>query len=446
MPAPAPIESSTTTQTISQVQISGCTAHCQDVSQVQVAVQESVTVQVAGSVAQSATALQTVPSPSASSQLMSSVTQIQIGCFSECFGTTTTNAPTAALTQQFLAYLNSLQPVCGSSTSEPTAATLDSVVDQVACQVQAAQTAATQTEVASQSATTVQVVGAAPASEPPTPPSVAQTQQGTWQLQIGCVFYCVDTQQVQQAQQSITIINVPGDPSGSNPGAIDVTDQIIWQVQVGCVAWCYDATQVQVVTGQSTVIVDETPAPASPPPPPPPTSPPPTSPPPTPAPDPPAPAQQTGPVAGQPTAGASASALVAGPPQTASPPVRKARLFGSVAAAGASLSVLTAPVARVTRVTRVPEATVAGAPAGTWYAPTVAVHLSIAAASHPHVRRSRHPAARPQVDRPARVAEALAAAPGAPNDVPVVALVLAAAVALLVLAAVWTQTSARSGR
>ena len=440
MPAPAPIESSTTTQTISQVQISGCTAHCQDVSQVQVAVQESVTVQVAGSAAQSATALQTVPSPSASSQVMSSVTQIQIGCFSECFGTTTTNAPTAALTQQFLAYLNSLQPACGSSTSEPTAATLDSVVDQVACQVQAAQTAATQTEVASQSATTVQVVGAAPASQPPTPPSVAQTQQGTWQLQIGCVFYCVDTQQVQQAQQSITIINVQADPSGSNPGAIDVTDQIIWQVQVGCVAWCYDATQVQVVAGQSTVIVDETPAPASPPPP---TSPPPTSPPPTPAPDPPAPAQQTGAVAGQPTAGASASPPVAGPPQTASPPARQVRLFGSVAAAGASLSVFTAPVARVTRV---PEATVGVAPVGTWYAPTVAVHLSIAAASHLHVRRSRHPAAQPQVDRPARVAEALAAAPGAPNDVPVVALVLAAAVALLVLAAVWTQTSAKSGR
>ena len=443
MPAPAPIESSTTTQTISQVQISGCTTHCQDVSQVQVAVQESVTVQVAGTAAQSATALQTVPSPSASSQVMSSVTQIQIGCFSECFGTTTTNAPTAALTRQFLAYLNSLQPACGSSTSEPTPATLDSVVDQVACQVQAAQTAATQTEVASQSATTVQVVGAAPASQPPTPPSVAQTQQGTWQLQIGCVFYCVDTQQVQQAQQSITIINVQADPSGSNPGAIDVTDQIIWQVQVGCVAWCYDETQVQVVTGQSTVIVDETPAPASPPPLPPPTSPPPTSPPPTPAPDPPAPAQQTGPVAGQPTAGASASPPVAGPPQTASPPARQVRLFGSVAAAGASLSVFTAPVARVTRF---PEATVGVAPAGTWYAPTVAVHLSIAAAAHLHVRRSRHPAAQTQVDRPARVAEALAAAPGAPNDVPVVALVLAAAVALLVLAAVWTQTSAKSGR
>ena len=443
MPTPAPLESSTTTQTISQVQISGCTSHCQDVSQVQVAVQESVTVQVAGTAAQSATALQTLPSPGASSEVMSSVTQIQIGCFSQCFGTTTTNAPTAALTQQFLAYLNSLQPACGSSTSEPTPATLGSVVDQIACQVQAAQTAATQTEVASQSATTVQVAGAAPASQPPTPPSVAQTQQGTWQLQIGCVFYCVDTQQVQQALQSLTIINVQADPSGSNPGAIDVTDQIIWQVQVGCVAWCYDATQVQVVTGQSTVIVEASPAPASPPPPPSPTSPPPTSPPPTPAPDPPAPAQQTGPVAGQATAGASASPPVAGPPRTASPPVRPVRLFRSVAAAGASVFMFTAPVAPVTRV---PEATVAVAPAGTWYAPTLAVHLSIAAASHPHVRRSRHPATQPQVDRPARVAEALSAAPGAPNDVPVVALVLAAAVALLVLAAVWTQTSAKTGR
>ena len=49
---------------------------------------------------------------------------------------------------------------------------------------------------------------AATVSQAPTPQSVTETEQQTWQLQIGCVFYCVDTQQVQQAQQSITIINV----------------------------------------------------------------------------------------------------------------------------------------------------------------------------------------------------------------------------------------------
>ena len=357
------------------------------------------------------------------------MTQIQIGCITECFGTTNASASTAAFAQELLSDFNSLASACGSSTTQPTPAGIDSVVDQVACQAQAAQAAASETEVASQSAATVQVSDGAP--------TVAQTQQGTWQLQIGCVFYCTDTQQVQQAQQSITIINVQAGASGSGPGAVDVTDQIIWQLQIGCVAWCYDATQVQVVSGQSTVILDESPTPPSPPPPPAP------SPPPTPAPDPPAPAQQTTPVAAQPAGTASAPPPAAGPAQAASPPPRRVRLFTALTWAGASVSMLTAPPARVAQVGR---ASLAVAPAGTWGTPTVAVPLSIAAVSHPHARRSLRVAATPQPKHLVRVAEAVAADPRVPGDVPVVALILSVAAVLIALAAIWTQVRATSER
>ncbi len=429
-----PVESSTTTQTISQVEISGCTSHCQQASQVQVAVQESVTVQVAGTAVQSATALETQPSPNSSSQVTSSVTQIQIGCVSECFGTTATDPSSVALAQQLLQNLDSPQPTCGSSSLQPAPATIESVVDQVACQVQGAQAIATQTEVASQSATTVQVPDATPVAQSPAPESVAEAQQGTWQLQIGCVFYCLDTQQVQQAQQSITIINVETGTTGSNPGVVDVTDQIIWQVQVGCVAWCYDATQAQVVA-VSTAIVDEDPTPASSPPPPPP-------PPPTPTPGPPGPAQGTRPTAGQPTATRSAPQSVQGSPEPKGSPTSRVRLFSGVAVAGATVAGLTAPVAPAARVQ---EATLAVASESISGAPTVAVHPSIESIARAIPRRSRQTAARSHVDHPMRVAEALAAAPATPTDVPVGAIVLAVAATLIVVSALRTQT-ARTGR
>ena len=436
---PTPLESSTTTQTVSQVQISSCLSHCQNIGQVQVSVQESVTVQVAGTAAQSATGLETQPSPSAFSQVTSSVTQIQIGCIFECFGTTTTDSSTAALTQQFLSDLTSLQPACESPTTQATLATLESVIDQVACQVQAAGTTATQTEVASQSATTVQVTDSAPASQLTVPQSIAEAQQGTWQLQIGCVFYCADTQQVQQAQQSITIIHVQTGLPGSGPGEVDVIDQIIRQVQVGCIAWCYDATQVQVVGGQSTVIVDESPAPASPPSP----QPPPSSTPPTPAAGPPPPAEQSGPAAGPSTATAPGAPPAAGPPPATSSSTWRVLLRSSIAPAGGSVATLSTPVAPVAPVSETTVMTVSTSRAGK---PASAVHLSSTAMSRPVPRRPRHPSARPQADRPVQVAEAVAADRGAPSDLPVIALALAAAAALIALAAVWTQTPRKPER
>jgi hypothetical protein len=412
---------------------------------------------------QAATGLEAQPSPNSTSQVTRNVTQIQIGCISECFGTTTKDPSTAALTQQFLAALSSVQPTCGSSSPQPTPATDVSVVDEVACQVQDAQATATQTQVASQSATTVQVSNPAPVSEPRAPRSIAQAQQGTWQLQIGCVFYCVDTQQVQQAQQSITIVQVQTVPSGSNPGAVDVTDQTVWQVQIGCIAWCYDATQVQVVTGQRTVIVDRSAPPASAPPPPlQPNPPPPSGPPPptAPAPGSPGPAQQPAPVPVKPTGTTSPSPVATSTspvPTSLSPPIdvapeptnsfaRHVRLLRAVAEAGSIVSTVSAVSTATAPVARVREATPAVALAPVWGTPTVTVRVSIAADAHANVRPSRHSVAQPKIADPVRVARVLAAEPTASHDSPAVVLALAAAAAALVFAAIRRRPAGNSKR
>ena len=87
----------------------------------------------------------------------------------------------------------------------------------------------------------------------PTPETVDQTQQHTWQLQIGCLFYCVDSQQVQQSQQSTTTIEIVAGPTSAT------VQQTIWQVQVGCLAWCWNSTQSQQAS-QSTIVVRDEPA------------------------------------------------------------------------------------------------------------------------------------------------------------------------------------------
>ena len=198
-----------------------------------------------------------------------------------------------------------------TSAQPPTGTEFQSVVDQVTCQLQTGgQTASgTDVETASQTSTTVQLIdpSASTGSQTPAPSAVDQTEQQTWQLQIGCLFYCTDTQQLQQAQQTITTVQVlvepPGSPTSSTTGAATVTGQVIWQVQIGCLAWCYDATQVQDATSQTTVTVITVVQPVSDPP----ASTPPTAtttgPPPTPA-----------PAAAQPTANPSPRSLRRPPP------------------------------------------------------------------------------------------------------------------------------------
>jgi hypothetical protein len=249
---------------------------------------------------QLASELETPPAPAPAPQVTSTTTQIQLGCLSQCFGTTTTDPSTAALTQSVLSELSSLVPPSGSIGLQATPATEQSTVDQVACQLQngagtvgaavpnAASTPGAQVpngpgtpgmqvQRAAQSSTTVQIMkvvsslpayldSGSPGSQPPPVQAADQTRQQTWQLQVGCLFYCVDSQQVQQAQQSVTIVQMvaePPGPAGAGSGStVDVVDQTIWQLQVGCLAWCYDSTQSQQASSEVTITVPGGPPPS----------------------------------------------------------------------------------------------------------------------------------------------------------------------------------------
>jgi hypothetical protein len=128
---------------------------------------------------------------------------------------------------------------------------------------QASQTGGGQAQVAMQANTTVQVAFGLIGNGGPT--AVNQTSQGIWQLQIGCLFDCTGTQQLQQATQSNTTVQAVG---GTDATTANTVTQIVWQLQIGCLFWCYDAVEAQTATsGDSTGVITPRPAPdpASPP-------------------------------------------------------------------------------------------------------------------------------------------------------------------------------------
>jgi hypothetical protein len=247
------------------------------------------------------------------------------------------------IAQQILAELNSLVPPTASTSTQPPPGIDQAVIDQVSCQVQTGGPApGTQVQSATQTSTTVQLIDLSSGSQPT---SVDQTEQQTWQLQIGCLLYCTETQQVQQAQQAITTIHVlvgqPGSPTSSTTGAAGTVSQVIWQLQIGCIAWCYDATQVQDATSETTVIVITPVPPTSGPPaqtPPPTQTPPPAAttgdPPRPPADAPPAPAPVEAPAGPAP---ADAPAATASTPATVGPAVTATLLLRSTARAGVAV-------------------------------------------------------------------------------------------------------------
>jgi hypothetical protein len=199
-------------------------------------------------------------------QSTSTITQIQLGCVTQCFDDTASNPATAAVSQQILADLNELLTAPGASLPTPIPAAGQSVTTQVSCQLQdGLSTTATQVQSATQISTTLELPVPAPAlsaviesalqSAPFAAAPSSQTTQISWQLQIGCLFYCVDSVQVQEASQSSATVEVTAGPStGPDTGLVDVVTQTIWQVQIGCLSWCYDSTQLQEATSQSTVV------------------------------------------------------------------------------------------------------------------------------------------------------------------------------------------------
>src|SRR5207248_1447658 len=79
--------------------------------------------------------------------------------------------------------------------------------------------------------------------------AINKTAQTIVQVQVGCLFYCSDTQQTQQATQSTTAVSLlsQGASAATAPAAavVGIVDQLVWQLQIGCLAWCSNTTQQQ---------------------------------------------------------------------------------------------------------------------------------------------------------------------------------------------------------
>ena len=267
--SPIPIVSQTTTQTITQVEISGCLTNCQGVSQVQTAQQESVSAQILQTGGQLAGV--TVPAgPGMALQSAGTITQIQIGCVAHCFDVSSSNPTTLATAQQLLAELDALLEPPAPLTMEPAPGAEQSVTNQTSCQEQDGQPSSlAQMQSASESSTTVQLVEQALPSllgpslgDSDPDQAVSQTLQSTWQLQIGCLLDCVASVQTQDADESSTTVEgVSAGPAGSDGGLEATVTQVIWQVQIGCLVWCYGSTQVQQASTENTVVLISAPAP-----------------------------------------------------------------------------------------------------------------------------------------------------------------------------------------
>jgi hypothetical protein len=277
-------ESNTTTQSIRQIQISGCTEHCQGTSETQLAEQQNVTVQTVAAAPSSAVSspganppqgvsaaplISPGPARGGASGGQGGVSQIQLGCTSHCFGTTTVTSPAAAASAQgVIEQLLGRFTLPGPPTLSPAPATEQVVVEQSGYQLQAGgPSTITQEQVSIQSNATAQTSTQASVSD-----VVDQLAQGIWQLQIGCIFYCTGTTMSQQAVQSDTTqLMVPSLTPGSaatRTSGLGETSQVIWQLQIGCISWCYDATELQSASSeQSTTAVSVSPPPVAGPPP-----------------------------------------------------------------------------------------------------------------------------------------------------------------------------------
>ncbi|MGZ4227135.1 MAG: hypothetical protein ACXVTC_12945 [Solirubrobacteraceae bacterium] len=127
-----------------------------------------------------------------------------------------------------------------------------------------------QSQAASQWSTTVQDLVSQAVDQ--TVQAVNQTTQTIAQVQIGCLLYCTDTHQTQQASQTNTAVQVvtQGVTAATAPvaTAVDIVNQLVWQLQIGCLAWCSDTTQEQSASQINQVAVTTLPQdPASAPPP-----------------------------------------------------------------------------------------------------------------------------------------------------------------------------------
>jgi hypothetical protein len=297
-------ESAATGQGIWQIQISSCKAHCRGVSQMQTARQRNRTVQTfrgsrrptgagrqllkgdrsktnsgltpndtgptrtaqksTGPVPTSSTPTGPVPiakrDPTESGK--PGLTQIQLGCLSHCFGTTTkTSPPPLPADQQTVQQL--LDTITrGLPSLQDVPAAEQNTVMQASHQWQyGSGLGPGQTQTATQVSTTVQshdvplTEAARSALGDYVPQLVNQTEQGIWQLQIGCLAFCSQTRQVQQAEQSNATMRPAGtnrdSSSGPSTSTVNSATQTVWQVQLGCLMWCFDTEQLQTASSEN---------------------------------------------------------------------------------------------------------------------------------------------------------------------------------------------------
>jgi hypothetical protein len=253
-PAPAippPAASNTTTQTITQVQVSTCVSHCDGESQVQRAQQDNTTVQAVGAPAPHDGGVPVGLPPPTTTRTSRGATQVQVGCLAHCYGTTTldTSGLKLAQVEHLLGELHVPTP----ATPTATPGREQNAANQTAAQSE--RNDRHQSQRARQINRTIQVVVTpvtAPADEGSGAVAVNQTAQRIVQLQVGCIFYCSRTRQTQRAQQSnATVQSVDG--AGATP--VNTVSRVVWQVQVGCLAWCHDAVETQTATRTDSTVV-----------------------------------------------------------------------------------------------------------------------------------------------------------------------------------------------
>jgi hypothetical protein len=276
----AAAESNATTQLIWQVQVSECAAHCSDIKQYQLAEQHNSTRQTLAGAPSNPTG-QAAQAAAERAQATTSTTSIQLACIAYCYGTTTTTGTQIAGAVRQVVEALLAQLAAGLPGLRPTSAAEQATVEQISYQSQSgAAGTLVQVQSASQDSATVQsydesaaltrgldalLAGAPAASDE----AVNQTEQGIWQLQIGCLMFCERTQQYQQAVQSNTTVQTnrstsPAESTGASMA--NTATQLIWQAQIGCLFWCFDATEQQIATATNALVVvdeaDETPAPS----------------------------------------------------------------------------------------------------------------------------------------------------------------------------------------
>lgn len=260
-------DATATSQLIWQLQIAQCTAHCVGTTQGQHAVQQNTTFQVLESAPRAAGSAGGREHPST----QTNVSQIQLGCISHCYGATTRTPASTIASYAWVLEEALRQIAAGLPSLAPILALERSVVAQSSYQSQsgvspsASSGRVTQSEEAVQvhnarqlndaSGSTTRDGAAKGVHEANTFGAVNQTEQEIWQLQIGCLFDCHETEQYQQATQlNATVEKVIQAPGAATPSAStqESVTQVIFQAQIGCMLWCFDATERQAASSKST--------------------------------------------------------------------------------------------------------------------------------------------------------------------------------------------------